>query len=813
MDITTENKLVNFFFNNIPDLYLGAGFSFGAKQEDGTEIPLGNDIKTALINKFFPLDNDLQHELKKRKFSEVCELVKQSDVDGYINFITEMFSGFKPEPYHFFLTDYRWKAIYTVNIDDIVEQIFRINKLQLKIYDKKRNSTIFDSSEKDTLLYKLHGSITNNEEGYVFSKSEYDDFSNDTTDYRFMKFIVSLHEKPLIVIGTEFDEIELDSLLNLYRRANKSIFLHEIIFINPKPSAYLKASMKNFPKWTLLEITAEDFLTFIHTNKNKLHTNYFSEIQLIRRNQCLSLEIIKHDLQEELSYKSKLYFGYSPTWEDVAYDYLINYSFLDNMLNQILELKFKCYVLFGRIYSGRSSALKYFFLKLAQEKDTLCLYYKNDELSIASIKQIVAGVQANRVFLFIDDAADYYSLFEKIIDIDSHLYIISTSNITLHQRKRYALDHHNTTEININVLVKNDIVTIKEKLENKGFAGELNNKSLNEWEKRIGISQNITSALYTITRSETFKDYYRRYFSKVNIKDKKYYQFLLICAILYKINVSYLSSTLLYKINININTVFDNECEEFIQIYEKERYRIVSPYIADSIIEDAERQFVIENIIKITQSISGVVTEIGKSYWKTAYEYLTKYKSLRTLLGLTNQEIDILYSTIMPAYRDRSYFWLQKGILEQNGGNFELANNHFDAALAIHKNSYTILHAKARNYCKRSLAINELSKANFYFDEGKKIFENLIEKQEYLQNKAYSVHSLVNERILFCKVYNLEMDSKEIRQIRHLLDEVIRIDPDDASLSDLYEKFNLFFRNQKQLFTVNYESYEEYIDD
>jgi hypothetical protein len=64
MDIIIENKLINFFFNNIPDLYLGAGFSFGAKREDGTEIPLGEKTKTILIDKFFSSDNDLKNELK-----------------------------------------------------------------------------------------------------------------------------------------------------------------------------------------------------------------------------------------------------------------------------------------------------------------------------------------------------------------------------------------------------------------------------------------------------------------------------------------------------------------------------------------------------------------------------------------------------------------------------------------------------------------------------------------------------------------------------------------------------------------------------
>lgn len=806
-----EDALISFFNTNTPDLYTGAGFSYGAKRKDGTTIPLGNDLKENIIKKFYSDDIDLSNELKNKKLEEVCQMLKQTNEDEYNEYIANTFMNFQPEPYHFFLTDYKWSSIYTVNVDDIIEKIFDINNIPLSVFEKRRDTDSINS--KENKLFKLHGSINCKDEGFVFSSSEYDELSNDTTDYRLMKFIITLHEKPLIVIGSELNERELDSLMYLYKRANKNLFLQNLIFINSKPTAYFRRNINNFEKWKLFEISTEEFLTFIHNNKSKLFTNYYSSIQAIKRSGCLSIDLIKKDIKDEISYKTRLYFGYSPTWEDALWGYLVSYEILDNII-KIIQLKESIfYSFYGRVYSGKSSALKYLFINLSQIKDTACIYFNNEEISILGIKRMLDTVKEKNVYLFIDDSADYYSLFEKISEIDDRLVIISMSNISLHRRKRYVLDHANTTEMDINLFKTKDINKLREKLISKGYADELNEKSLEDWNKRIGNSNDITSAIYKVTRSENFNDYYKNHFTINKIQEKAYYLILLICSILYESGISYLSQTLLYKISLKFDKDTEDKCADYIQIFKDDRIRIVSPFISKAILSNAAHKDIIDNIIKIVEAISGLVTEREKNYWKTAYEYLTQYKNLKLNLKLSLNEINTIYTTILSYYRDRSYYWLQKGLLEQDRNNYELANNHFNSALALHRTSYTILHAKARNYCKQSIGIDELSKGLFYFDEGKKIFLSLIDKYEYQQNKAYSIHSLVNERINFCKKYNIKMDSKEIKRTMYLLNNAISADQYDVVIAELKKKFLLFSKNLLTLTEINNDSYEEYVDE
>lgn len=68
-----EDYIIEFLSNNIPALYLGAGFSYGAKKDNGEQICLGNEFKMRMIEHFFNANADLKKELEYKRLEEVCE--------------------------------------------------------------------------------------------------------------------------------------------------------------------------------------------------------------------------------------------------------------------------------------------------------------------------------------------------------------------------------------------------------------------------------------------------------------------------------------------------------------------------------------------------------------------------------------------------------------------------------------------------------------------------------------------------------------------------------------------------------------------
>lgn len=60
---------------------------------------------------------------------------------------------------HFYLTEYKWNKIYTLNIDDLVEYVFRKRSIELKVWNNDHDDRGNDKSR--TTLEKLHGCVNN----------------------------------------------------------------------------------------------------------------------------------------------------------------------------------------------------------------------------------------------------------------------------------------------------------------------------------------------------------------------------------------------------------------------------------------------------------------------------------------------------------------------------------------------------------------------------------------------------------------------------------------------------------------------------
>ena len=107
-----------------PMLFLGAGFSVGAVNEYG-DIPLGNSLKQEIINIFVQdnVDEEAAKEIEQYELQDVCEFIDESlkQHAELRNFFQKRLGNVKPADFHYKLSTYPWKKIYTVNIDNLVE--------------------------------------------------------------------------------------------------------------------------------------------------------------------------------------------------------------------------------------------------------------------------------------------------------------------------------------------------------------------------------------------------------------------------------------------------------------------------------------------------------------------------------------------------------------------------------------------------------------------------------------------------------------------------------------------------------------------
>ncbi len=123
-----------------PVLFLGAGFSKGSKNENNTLDGKGiwNLILESLVLK--KADESDIDEIKGYNLRRLCEYVYTlyGGKKELTELLTSCFKGTKPDgnKFHLKLTSYPWKKIFTVNIDDLIENMV----FYISMFDQGRNS-------------------------------------------------------------------------------------------------------------------------------------------------------------------------------------------------------------------------------------------------------------------------------------------------------------------------------------------------------------------------------------------------------------------------------------------------------------------------------------------------------------------------------------------------------------------------------------------------------------------------------------------------------------------------------------------------
>ena len=137
-----------------PALLLGAGFSVGAANGEGKPLLLASQLSCDLYDHFFVsgelsgIDPAILRDIRRMDLKEVCTYLRDlGRADARDEFLTRAFKGCTPSPegYHNKLAQYPWEYIFSTNIDDLVEAIYRE---AFSMEDKMLQSMKADIEEK-----------------------------------------------------------------------------------------------------------------------------------------------------------------------------------------------------------------------------------------------------------------------------------------------------------------------------------------------------------------------------------------------------------------------------------------------------------------------------------------------------------------------------------------------------------------------------------------------------------------------------------------------------------------------------------------
>lgn len=812
-DLQMDNKetLKQILLHTNPVLFLGAGFSYGSENHMG-KIPKGTELKNEILDIFFLNqvdDNDLR-EIQKYNLQDLCQCVhdllgKKEELKTYI---LSRFKDVVPKDFHLLLTAYEWKKIYTVNVDDLVENICRINGIKLTI----QNKSVEKKCESQLELIKLHGCVNEPTEPITFSKSEYTALIKDK-NFKLDKLMTDIVDRDVIFVGASLDESDIDFYISQYEAAG---FLRKgkLIFVDPFPSVKLRARIKSL-NGILFEWTTEDFLKYVaslHYNPTELERNKkilnYSGLYLYRE----VLECFKSGQV----YESRLYEGYTCKWEDVLNEWIFETSYIKDILElckSVGKNNYPCFsiAIYGNRFTGKDCALKQIgasLYKLGYE----VIEYKGKSLNIEALNKYIFSSGYTKFALLIENASYYYGLIEKLLQYDwqgRQLLIITTSRTYYHFRKKYYLDDNPYHEYEIkDKIYKQDAEIIYDKITEKGYSGDL---SLN---KEIGVSQICRQGSYInlfteLTYGQGFrkriKDISRNIFS-VSESIKSLYGELVIFD---KADLPYYPSELLmqqYSIDFNI---FGNR--EYEKLSKEQRLIVDYIRITDNgivlknrlLIDAIWRELNSDNTIlairEILRNIASYISEDENNYWRIVFESLLKEDVLSKVFKINSTQILELYYGLKGDFENISYYWLQLGIAEQKTNDYAKALNHLKMAQKIRPRAYQIQHAIARNYLKNANMEKDATISATLFETGERMMMELINSNENYKAKAkyFSIHCYAHEKIKYMMKHPESINKRGCLALKRYID-MILANWDDYSKM-LVKEYVVMLRNNDLL--------------
>lgn len=807
-----------------PILLLGAGFSYGATNENNMPLLLGKKLSQDLHKHFFiegdlaTLDSAMLDEIngKKDDLKEICSYLRFcGKVSERNKFLAKAFRGCRPatEGFHGKLAKYPWEYIFTLNIDDLVENIYDTAEIALSVWDESH--TTGTNFECKTNLVKLHGNVKDPKSGYVFDSSEYKDFTIDSNSL-LKEFAHQSLQHDLILIGTEFQEDDLQTILDIYERSGYSKDPFYRFYISPNISTKLKLQIQNSPNDIWIKCDTKTFL-------NELDKVLFVPLE---GKSCLTEKgaVFLEDISRSTPSSFAIYKGLDSVYPDFFRNADILHVDLEKWKNSVISCKSHVLMsFFGESYIGKTCFAKRLLVELFYEGYlAFQLNRFDDRIFDLVVAYLESLPQKTKVAIFLDNAAYHY---KKLIELKNNcpanieqLVIISEDVIENHHGKEYLLlDDFGSIPCYIEAKMNTEYAkAIYEKLSRNNRLNKYlqclpaKTKPFSRRGREIIISKisdecDIIDALYYSTEGTHFQTHYKRWLERYSSDEER--KLLYELCYLFRLGVISVPATFVTQLGKKFNKEFRLEafCEKFSEVVSMSHgwVRLHRGRILNHLIENNDSQL-IKSVLHEAAVYTVPSDERIRTQTTEIFEKVLRVKRIRNSSLLPKEEILDLLKGLESDCEHVSYFWVQYGIAAQINEEYEDANNHLLYAHSMRSKSYHINHALAKNELAWGLYLlkNEIGDGNTKFLNGAEKMLEIVYNKEFSGSYRYSVHTYVRMWLEYAKTTKEALPYEICDTCSHLLESLLDR-PLDNMLTTLIKSF-ITYCDSNNLKELNY---------
>lgn len=522
-------------------VFIGAGASKSSLNDNNEYIPDGAKLSEKICQK---IGIPYHGEALSKVYSAATDILGEMKL---IKLLEEEFKYCKYSDDYKGLARLPLKRIYTLNIDDCIENAIRRSDTNSRLDVKNRNDFITEYSylNKVKTLVKLNGDINRPDQGFIFSAQEYARNMTKHVNW-YGELAKDMHTYTFLFIGTKLDEPLLEYHLELFKKNNNVSTSTKSYVLTPSATEIEKLSLKQ-NNLEHISGTLSDFISYIDNQfSGKIPSN--EDIArninpyMIQNDRLINIELAncitpvnlrnlmsRRSNEEPLTTVKEFYRGFKPTWTDIIDDVpavlkktndYIKSAFGTN--NKPCEL----FVIYGVAGSGKSTALKQIALHLSNQKDHKVYFIDNIYEKLTDVLAYLDSIHSQPYYICIDRIINnrYQELSEIINKRTTKAIFIITENTTLWERKAKAVLGQSTTSyLNISTIESEDVDNILEKIKEFGNWTILGKMSLQDRRKELTdkASKQLLIGLLEATSGYGYQEIIIKDFNSITSVDER----------------------------------------------------------------------------------------------------------------------------------------------------------------------------------------------------------------------------------------------------------------------------------------------------
>ena len=787
-------------------LFLGAGFSLGAMNIGRTaRLPSVEELKTDLWKLCFPDEEYTASASLQNLYESALRLHGRETADLLRTRLT-VDSETLPDWYESYFA-MPWARIYTLNVDDLPRAVGRRFALPRQTHIisalREQHETPPDTSRPVLEVVHLNGDIDGIPNQITFSTTQYAERLARPEPW-YVRVVADLVSRPFVFVGTQLEEPALWQHIEL-RRHRGGRGAREL-----RPRSYLVVPRLDAARRSLL---AEYNVIWLPMDARTFETEVLAKLQPVRDSglralarqaaanpfEMRSIPLVSN-LGSNPAQTSEFLIGEHPLWSDIHDGRAVVRACDDDLWASVQQLAQHnrvrgVVVVTGTAGSGKSTALMRVALRLNAEGQSVGWLDSEGSLSPHEIRVGMRDKDAPMI-LCIDDADVYGSelssmVRELCLRAPYPLVIVGVRSgrvdLVLHEK---LLRDVPVREFPMPPLADSDIDGLLDVLDRENRLGLLRGRTRSDQRAafRDQAGRQLLVAMIQATSGRRFEEKAVEELVELGTDARVYGLIAVASAYRFGLQRSEILLGLGESTNAVLNAVDMLSRRHIVRVGQDgaiwARHRVIAEVIRDELQKTGAIKELLQGLAHVAATQVNPALLRSARPWRLLRQVINHDFLIRVIGADAGRN---LYGETENLLRWDYHFWLQRGSLEVEMGDLDLAENFLNQARALSPTDFYVQTEYAYLLMRKSIENPGASFAPEFVREAVETLSTLIERVG--ERDAYPFHVLGSQGLAWARRGVTSSIEKEqfLREIISHLEDGCRLHPRATELKKLLE--------------------------